>query len=299
MKKLPFLFAALVLLGACNNTNEEKAAQAEMQKQLADKDKELQELRQLAEIDRQEMENQYAEFALQYDQLKKTVRDTVLIQKMDTEKKHAEELAQQLRELKDKDANNIAEIKRLKEELETVRAVLRSYIQQVDSLQRLNQALVVERDQARQAVTAAHSTISTISAERDNLSQKVNIAAQLDATGIVVTPLKKNGKPGKAPKDITRFSVSFTIAKNVTAASGNRSVYVRLLKPNNAVMNVSGQLTYENKQLEYSAMRTVEYTGMATSVQLYVNANEILNPGTYRVQIFCGGQMIGSGSTTL
>ena len=38
---------------------------------LADKEKELQELRQLAELDKREMENQYAEFASQYGELKK------------------------------------------------------------------------------------------------------------------------------------------------------------------------------------------------------------------------------------
>ena len=35
-------------------------------KKLADKEKELEELRQLAELDKREMENQYAEFASQY-----------------------------------------------------------------------------------------------------------------------------------------------------------------------------------------------------------------------------------------
>ena len=44
-------------------------------KKLADKDKELEELRQLAELDKREMENQYAEFASQYGELKKNVRD--------------------------------------------------------------------------------------------------------------------------------------------------------------------------------------------------------------------------------
>ena len=36
---------------------------------LAEKERELEELRQLAELDNREMENQYAQFALQYDEL--------------------------------------------------------------------------------------------------------------------------------------------------------------------------------------------------------------------------------------
>ena len=49
---------------SCNDT----------EKKLADKEKELQELRQLAELDKREMENQYAEFASQYGELKKSVK---------------------------------------------------------------------------------------------------------------------------------------------------------------------------------------------------------------------------------
>ena len=47
------LLAASVLLPACNG-------------QKSDKEKELAELRQLAELDRREMENQYAEYAEEY-----------------------------------------------------------------------------------------------------------------------------------------------------------------------------------------------------------------------------------------
>ena len=66
MKKITHLLLGLFLFStagtfvvACNDT----------EKKLADKEKELQELRQLAELDKREMENQYAEFASQYGEL--------------------------------------------------------------------------------------------------------------------------------------------------------------------------------------------------------------------------------------
>lgn len=263
---------------------------------LADKDRELEELRQLAELDKREMENQYAQFAMQYDELKRGIKDDSLIARLNEEQQRAESLLAELKRVKSNDA---AEIARLKKELETVRAVLRTYILQVDSLQQLNQALASERDEARAQYAQASSQISTLSNERESLTEQVAIAAQLNATGISLSPTKKNGKAARKCKDIVSFTVSFSITRNVTAKAGNRTVYVRLMKPNQSVVNPSGTFSYENRSIDYSASRTIEYTGQEQHVTLYVPVSEFLSPGRYTAYIFVDGQMIGSGSIAL
>lgn len=263
---------------------------------LAEKERELEELRQLAELDKREMENQYAQFALQYDELKKGIKDDSLIARLDAEQKRAESLLAELKKVK---SSNAAEIKRLKKELETVRAVLRSYVLQVDSLQRLNQTLTSERDEARAQYAEATSQISNLNSERESLTEQVAIAAQLNATGVSISPIKKNGKRAKKTKDVVRFGVTFTITRNVTAQAGNRNVYIRLMKPNQSVANPAGNFTYENRSIEYSAAKTIEYTGEEQSLSMYVPINEFLSPGTYTAYIFVDGQMIGSGSLNM
>lgn len=287
MKKL--LGICLVLLAAglvagCNGKKQE------------DKEKELEELRQLAQLDKREMENQYAEFASQYGELKKNVKDDSLVARLNQEQARAESLLNELRNTK---ASSSAEILRLKKELATVRAVLRDYIRQVDSLQQLNIALMGERDMARAEAERTRAENSNIQAVNSSLNQKVAIAAQLNATGVSVAPLKRNGKNAKKSKDIARFAISFTITRNVTANAGNRTVYVRLLKPNQQVAGHSGSFRYENRSIEYSAAKTIEYTGQETRVTLYVPISEYLSAGTYSAYIFADGQMIGSGSIGL
>ena len=262
----------------------------------SDKDKELSELRQLAEMDRREMENQYAEFAAQYGEMKKNIKDDSLVAKLDAEQRRAEDLLRQLRELK---TNSSAEILRLRKELETVRAVLRDYIRQVDSLQQVNIALTNERDLARADAERTRMENSSINAQNSRLSEKVAVAAQLNATGVSVTPLKKNGKAAKKTKDITRFMVSFTITRNVTASAGNRTVYVRLLKPTQDVVGSGGSFHYENKTIQCSAARTIEYTGEEQRVTVYVPVNEFISAGRFSAFIFADGQMIGSGSVQM
>ena len=283
---LVFVFAVIGMMVACNGDK----------KKLEDKEKELAELRQLAELDKKEMENQYAEFASQYGELKRNVKDDSLINRLNQEQARAENL---LKELKRTKADNSAEILRLKNELATVRAVLRDYIRQVDSLQQVNHALVGERDMARADAERVRQENSNIQAENSHLNERVAIAAQLNATGISVTPLKKNGKNAKKSKDIARFAVSFTITRNVTATVGNRTVYVRLLKPGQQVVNQSGSFHYENRNIGYSAAKTIEYSGQEVRTSVYVPVSEFLSGGTYSAYIFADGQMIGSGSVTL
>lgn len=281
-----FVIALAGMMVACNGDK----------KKLEDKEKELAELRQLAELDKKEMENQYAEFASQYGELKRGVKDDSLINRLNQEQARAEEL---LKELKRTKANNSAEILRLKNELATVRAVLRDYIRQVDSLQQVNQALMGERDMARADAERVRQENTNIQAENTHLNERVAIAAQLDATGIAISPLKKNGKNAKKSKDIARFAISFTITRNVTAAAGNRTVYVRLLKPGQQVVNQSGTFHYENSNIGYSAAKTIEYSGKEVRTTVYVPVSEFLGGGTYSAYIFADGQMIGSGSMTL
>ena len=288
MKKL-LAFPLMLLLAAsvCG-------CQSEKQKQ---QEKELEELRELAKMDRQEMENQYEQFALQYDELKKGIRDDSLVVRLEEERQRTQELLEELRRVKDNDA---AEIRRLKKELETVRGILRTYIIQVDSLTRENGRLTNERDEARAMLVGANTQISNLNDERARLSDKVAIASQLNATAINVTGLKSNGKAARRSKDIKRFDVTFLINRNVTASTGERKVYVRMMNPSGGVVNPSGNFSYENKQLECSAMKTIEFTGEEQRVSMVVNTtNDFIAPGQYTILVFADGQMIGSTSTTL
>ncbi len=255
-----------------------------------------QKYQQLAEMDKKEMENEYAQFAVQYDEMKRTIKNDSLLQRLNEEQNRANAL---LAELKKTKADDAAEIARLKKELATVREVLRSYIIQVDSLNRLNQALRDENQMVREQYNSATTQVTTLTQEKQNLTKTVQIAAQLDATGVSLQAQNKKGKAAKKTKDITKFVASFRISRNVTAKTGERKVYVRILKPTNEVVNSSATCNYEGKSLSCSAVKTVEYNGEETPVTMYVNVNEMLTAGTYKMNIFVDGQMIGSTSLSI
>lgn len=285
MKKNVFIplivIFALLLCGIgylAFSLNEQKAANEEMQ--------------ELAALDKKEMENEYEQFALQYSEMKTKINNDSIIAQLTQEQMRTQELLEELKQVKSSDAREIA---RLKKELATVRKVLRSYVMQIDSLNRLNEHLSQENTRIKAQNDEANRQIAGLSSEKASLSEKVAIAAQLDATGISMALQNKKGKAAKKVKDAKTIVVNFTIARNVTAANGVRTLYVRIQTPNGDVLN-GGSFNYENRTMAYSMKKAVEYTGEAVGVTTYWNVGEFLQAGTYIVSIFADGNMIGSRS---
>ncbi len=269
---------------------------AYLYKNLQTQKAENEEMKQLAEMDKLEMEDEYANFANQYNELKKQISNDSIVKQLEQEQQRTQDLLEELKRVKSSDA---AEIARLKKELKQVREVMRGYILQIDSLNRLNQALEKENREVKQQYDQATQQISNLSTEKQSLSEKVAIAAQLDATGISLQARNKKGKTAKKIKDVVKMVVNFTITKNITAQTGNKTLYVRITKPNNETLTNGGTFTYENKSLEYSIKKMIEYTGEEQSVTVYWDVTEFLSAGTYHVYIFADGSMIGSSSVVL
>lgn len=253
-------------------------------------------MQELAEMDKKEMENEYQQFARQYSEMKTRINNDSIVAQLTAEQERTQQLLEELRRTKSNDAR---EISRLKKELATVRAVLRSYVLEIDSLNRLNQDLKDENNRMRGQYEEATRQIEGLNTEKASLSEKVAIAAQLDAIGINLTLKDKKSKTTEKLKKAKALQVSFSIAKNVTAPSGMKTVYVRITSPTGAVLGGGGTFSYENRNLECSMKKTIEYTGNETPMTLYWNITQSMVEGTYKVSIFADGNMIGSKNFSL
>ena len=254
-----------------------------------------QEMQELAELDKKEMENEYQDFANQYSEMMTKINNDSIIAQLTQEQLRTQQLLKELKETKSADAR---EITRLKKELANVRAVLRQYVIQIDSLNRLNQHLTAENTKVKADLAASNRVNEVLSADKASLSEKVAIAAQLDASNINLTPINKRGKAEKKVSKAKQLKVDFTIARNVTAQSGIKAIYVRITTPTGTTLT-AGSFPYENKNLQYSIKKQIEYSGENTPVTVYWNIQEVMSAGTYRLALFCDGQMIGQKAFNL
>ncbi len=263
-------------------------------------------MEELAVLDKQEMEGEYRQFADQYSEMKTRINNDSIIAQLTREQERTEQL---LQELKNTKATDAAEITRLKKELASVRAVLRSYVLEIDSLNRLNQALQDENSRVRSELEESNLQNQALSSDNATLSEKVAIAAQLNAVNIDIMMITKGAlssktkdrvkHPHKIGGSTNEMKVRFVLSRNVTASNGMRSVYVRILTPTGSVLNAKGKCAFEDKQVDFTAAKNIEYTGEETPMEFYVAKKETLIPGTYRVQVIADGHEIGSRSIEL
>ena len=253
------------------------------------------------EEERRALEAEYANLAFEYDQFegsKMYINNDTLIKQLENEKLKVQRLLEELRTTK---ASNAQRIEELKNELNTLRSVMKGYLIQIDSLNALNQKLTKENKIVNSKYQEATKVATLLQKDKEELTHQVTLASKLDAVGISVKTLNSKGKETSKIKKIENIQVNFLIAKNVTAQPGERYIYARIIKPDSDVLikNKDNVFTYEDSEINFSMKRLVTYDNEETSVELYWKVEEFLDPGTYRVEIFADGNMIGKKSFTL
>ena len=267
------------------NLNEQKQVNKDMQ--------------ELAALDKKEMENEYQQFANQYKDMQTRINNDSIVEQLGREQQRTQELLEELRRTKATDA---AEITRLKKELATVRAILRSYVLQIDSLNQVNTELMNENNRVRSELAESNQQNMQLSSSNASLSEKVAIASQLNAANINVIMLDKKGKEQtKHPHQIDKkgtLKVRFVLSRNATAASGMRTVYCRVISPSGEVINGGGTCQMEGSQVAYTAKQDVDYTGQEKLMEMYVPKTSLIE-GKYTIQVIADGHEIGSRSVEM
>lgn len=267
------------------NLNEQKQVNKDMQ--------------ELAALDKKEMENEYQQFANQYKDMQTRINNDSIVEQLGREQQRTQELLEELRRTKATDA---AEITRLKKELATVRAILRSYVLQIDSLNQVNTELMNENNRVRSELAESNQQNMQLTSSNASLSEKVAIASQLNAANINVIMLDKKGKEQtKHPHQIDKkgtLKVRFVLSRNATAASGMRTVYCRVISPSGEVINGGGTCQLEGSQVAYTAKQDVDYTGQEKLMEMYVPKTSLIE-GKYTIQVIADGHEIGSRSVEM
>ena len=262
---------------------------------LVTRNSQVKEMQEQFIVDKQELEDEYEAISLQYEGFKFSVQNDSLLYRLQNEQAKVLRLQEELRMTQ---ASDKAEIKRLTDELATLRRILRSYIHQIDSLNTLNNELRAKNEQITDQYNRTNRTLQQVSQEREQLSEKVSLAAQLVATNINAKAVNDRGREQSRLSRSTQFVVTFTIARNITTEPGERTVYVRILTPDGTVLSKSSndKFPFENSEIIFSMRRIVEYGGEEIPVTMYWDIEEFLMPGTYKAAIFADGHHIGSHS---
>ena len=259
----------------------------------------INDMRELSALDKQMLQDQFDELNMQYEEFSFEISNDSIAKRLEQEQAKVQRLMEELKQVKSTDA---AEISRLRRELDTLRKILKSYVIQIDSLNRANQALRTENKAQREEISRVTSQRRQLQEEKSDLSEKVQLAAKLSVSNFRVIGLNSRGRDTKRIKSMKQLQINFQVDRNVTAEPGMKTIYVRLSKPDGSLMQQSGEsgtMPFESGQVPYSVSRQIEYSGEPTQVSLYWDIQEYLPEGSYVAEIFADGYKIGRYSFSL
>ncbi|HRZ96492.1 MAG TPA: hypothetical protein P5084_02970 [Paludibacter sp.] len=257
------------------------------------KEKEIAEVVEMMSFDKQQVEKEFEDLTTEFDGYTSTIRNDSIFKLLEKEKTKVQQLLDELRITKSTNSRRIAQ---LRAELATVRKIMVHYVNQIDSLNAENKVLKTENKEVKRKFQEASQTVDQLSKEKETLNETVNRAAKLDVSNFSMTPLNNRNRKVGLFSQIANLQFNYTIAKNITASPGNKTIYLRIMRPDDEVLtkSPSNVFHFENKEISYSAKKDFEYEGENLNDVLYWKVEEIIQPGTYRADFFIDGNRTGS-----
>ncbi len=173
-----------------------------------------------------------------------------------------------------------------------------------DALKAANQTLMVQRDSTATVSGEQKKFIDTLSSQNEKLANAVERGSKLSITNLKTQAFKErsSGKQIQTEKAsrANRLKVSFTIAANEIAKSGDKKYYVQIIDSNNNVIGQKKTEEFGSKILTYSFTSTVVYNNKNTDVlETLVTNEDELTKGNYFVNVFDKGDLVSQTSFSL
>ncbi|MDE6629439.1 MAG: hypothetical protein K2K36_08745, partial [Muribaculaceae bacterium] len=147
------------------------------------------------------------EFA-QYENQTSLLANDSIVQKYSAARAQVEKLLQELKNEKNKSA---AQIGKLKDEITTLKGILRNYVEQINALNQENQELRTENQEVKARNQQLSANIQSVQQSNKELNERMTLAEKLNVTGVNLVPLNKKGKKEKNVTKARQLMVTFTI----------------------------------------------------------------------------------------
>lgn len=228
------------------------------------------------------------------------VRDSVKM-KLEEKYQQAKNKVEQLqRKLADARNKNSAEVKALTAQIKTLRDLLRQYLEEIAELNSKIDSLSTENTALKNQNQSLSEQVNQTRKENAELTEHKKLAEKLNVTGVTLTMLNKKDKVTKKLKDARKLVVTFTIPQNNSTPEGIKTFYLRITTPEGQLLDGGGSFNFEGSNVQASASKKIEYSGSEiTGEQIYYDVRNVLNSGSYTVELFTDGYRVTSRQFTL
>jgi hypothetical protein len=213
----------------------------------------------------------------------------------DTLKAGVEKQKNKIVQLLSVNASNVRLIKSYKNEISTMRDIMKSYIVQIDSLNTRNKLLTSENTEIKQQITEVRNSNTELSKVKEELSTKVEVASIIQAKNITAVSLNKKRKETTRIGNLDKLRICFTLRENALAKAGQKDVFMRVIRPDSLAVASSPDNLFEYKgnKIIYSATRQVDYSNQDIEVCIFLDNKGDFVIGNYSVELYLDDNIIG------
>jgi len=244
---------------------------------------------------KEEIVGELSQMELQYEGIKLS-NDSLNTQMLDQQ-----ERITGMRDSLDKMKAYPAILRRYKRMVDRMKREKRQLFLLADSLDRVNQILVIQRDSAEMKLQQQTRITERLASQNLDLAKAVEKGAILDVNNLKAEGVKisSSGKISTTSRSrrTDKIRVCMTLGKNKLTKVGYKDIYVRVATPDDVLLTPStdkNTFVVDGEKMEYSAKTQIYYEQESLDVCVFVDeASYEFKKGVYLVAVYADGNFIG------
>lgn len=218
-------------------------------------------------------------------------------------------MSDELIQERDKVVSLMAEVKQSKGDLSAFKSKmnllqnkLKALMAENEGLKNENTVVKAQRDSTAVVLNESKKFNEALVGQNDELSKVVEKGSKLTVLNIQSSAYKVRSSGKEIETDKARrtnmLKISFTIAGNEIAKSGDKTYYVQVIDSKNNVLGEKKTINFDSMNLTYSFTSTVKYENKTVQVSENLPGKDF-QPGTYFINVFDKGELVSKSSFNL
>ena len=202
----------------------------------------------------------------------------------------------------EKSKGDVVSMSRFKIEANSLKNKVALLMKQVDGLKKENAKLIVQRDSTATVLGESRKYTDTLVEQNFKMANTIEKGSKLSVLNLQSSAVKQRSSGKQISTDKASkadvLKISFMIAENEIAKSGDKTYYVQIIDSKSNVLGEKKIELFGDKSLTYSFSTSVKYENKTVKIEKDLPVKDIQS-GTYFVNIFDKGELISKTSFTL
>jgi hypothetical protein len=201
-----------------------------------------------------------------------------------------------------KSKGDVASMAKYKSQFLALQSNMKTLMTENEGLKKANTTLTTQRDSTVVVLGESKKFNEVLVGQNEELSKTVEKGSKLTVLNMKTSAykLRSSGKQIETDKasraDVLK--ISFTIAENQIAKSGDKMYYVQVIDSKNNVLGDKKTENFGDMSLTYSFVTNVKYENKTVNVSEDLKGKDFAK-GTYFVNVFDKGELVSKTSFTL